>query len=241
VQFEETFESIGRALDDAGFRPEQLVRTWFVLDPILPTYSEFNRVRSLCFRTWGLDSGQVPASTAVGAVNPWRASAVAGVLAIEPRREQVFVSSALSPLQGPASGYGSLFSRATAVRGPGGRHLFVSGTASIDATGATQHPFDEAAQFEETLAVLGALIAANGFEWRDVKNLTAYFESEPSRCYATRLSELCPGANVYTAVADLCRDDLRCEVELELVSLRPGALVQVETKSACPRTRAHRS
>ena len=206
AQFDAVFADLDRAL----------VRTWFVLNPIVAAYGEFNRVRSQYFRAWGLHGQRTPTSTAVGADNSSHCNVAAGALAIEPCPEQLRVTPVASPLQGAAANYGSAFSRATSFVGPWGRRLFVSGTASIDAVGNTLHPGNAEAQFGQTLSILDALITSHDYEWADVQHAVAYFKRAVDGSLCARLVERCCHADVRVAVADICRDELQFELELEL-------------------------
>jgi len=202
-------------LDKAGLDFTDVFRTWFVLDGILDCYNDFNRVRNEFFKNCGVCRDFLPASTAVGASNPWQTHVVAGLLAVRPHDDRLRVAAAESPLQGAADDYGSAFNRAMKLRWPGGERLFVSGTASISQEGESLHVGKPEAQIEHTLDVVGQLLSANGFGWDDVLRGVAYFRRVQDSRLFSRLHKRGLRAPIVATQADICRDDLLFELELE--------------------------
>jgi len=85
-----------RVLDDmiavlarTGMSFRDVVRTWFYNDDILDWYGEFNRVRNTFFTEHGVYDGLVPASTGIGASNPFGAALTAGLIAVRPTDKRV--------------------------------------------------------------------------------------------------------------------------------------------------------
>ena len=220
AQARSVFERMEAALERNGLTFAHVVRTWFYLDGILDWYDEFNAVRNRFFKERNVFGGVLPASTGVGMGNPDGAALFAGVLAVKPvsARARVFVVP--SPLQCPAPDYESAFSRAVEVHLAGQRHLYISGTASIEPTGRSAHRGDIDGQIDLTMTVVGALLKPRCMTWADVTRSTAYFKDLSD---APRFAAYCRThgfADLKTAPvqATLCRDDLLFEIELDAVA-----------------------
>ncbi|MDR1357223.1 MAG: hypothetical protein LBJ58_06095, partial [Tannerellaceae bacterium] len=74
----------------------------------------------------------------------------------------------------PTYEYGVTFERATAVDYGDRRHVFVSGTASIDNKGQIVHPLDIAGQTARTLENVSVLLAEGGCGMDDVAQMIVY-------------------------------------------------------------------
>lgn len=214
------------AFESAGFPFTTLVRTWLFPNRILEWYDVFNRVRDEQFRLHGIYDGVVPASTGIGIGNlAQREMMVASALTFQPKGMAARAFMVPSPLQCPALQYGSSFSRAVELETPGHRRLFISGTASIEPGGATAHVGDVVRQVELTMDVVQAILVSRGMNWDDVVRGVAYFKHRgdlPEYARYVRAHGL-PPMPVALVHADICRDDLLFEIELDAVSLRPAS------------------
>jgi len=122
----------------------------------------------------------------------------------------------------------SSFSRGMRLALPGATMLFLSGTASIDESGATVHEGDFAAQCLRTYRNLTRLLEGEGADWRDVVRTTCYLR-DIERDYAA-FNQLrtwflaragCDPLPASTAIqARLCRSELL--VEIEAIAVLPG-------------------
>jgi enamine deaminase RidA (YjgF/YER057c/UK114 family) len=216
-QASRTFAIMEEALRLAGLDFSHVVRTWFFLDDILAWYDGFNRVRTGFFRDRRVFDGLVPASTGVGCPNVARTAVVAEAIAIRPKDPRVRIEPVPSPLQCPALEYGSSFSRAVEVAVPGLRRVLVSGTASIEPGGKTAHVGDVDAQTDLTMRVVGAILESRGLGWADVCRGIAYFKRPAD---SPALARWCaargvPTLPVVVTKADICRDDLLFEIEMD--------------------------
>jgi len=213
----ETIRNIGNALAQAGFSWSDVVRTWFYLDDLLHWYGEFNRVRTQAYAQIQFCTGSSPASTGVSARNPAGAALVAGVRAVQPLDSAVSIEEVASPLQCPAPAYGSAFSRAMEIASPAGRHLLISGTASIAPDGRVLWRGDVRRQVAWTVEVVAAILQSRGFAFSDITRATTYFKN----CAQARaFTEWCAARDltclpVVTAQCDICRDELLFEVEAD--------------------------
>ena len=220
AQTTEVFESIENVLADAGMTFGNVVRTWFYLDHILDWYDTFNRVRDAFFHSRKVYDGLVPASTGIGSANLSGAAITSCVLAVKPKVQgMVNVKALPSPLQCAALQYGSSFSRAVEIDVPIGRTLLISGTASIEPGGATAHVGDVKRQIQLTMDVVEAIIASRGMKWANATRAVMYLKN------ADYLADwnVWLGSNglknipVAMMEADVCRDDLLVEFEIDLV------------------------
>jgi enamine deaminase RidA (YjgF/YER057c/UK114 family) len=194
-----------------------IVRTWFFLDRILDWYNDFNAVRTEFYRQRGMIERTLPASTGIGARNPAGAALVAGAWAWQPAGKECVLQEVPSPLQGPASSYGSSFTRAAELVSPGLRRVFVSGTASIAHDGHTEYPGSLKNQVELTMRVVRAILQTRGLDFCDVTRATAYVKRRGFAPVFDAWREARGLAQwpVITARADICREDLLFEIELD--------------------------
>jgi enamine deaminase RidA (YjgF/YER057c/UK114 family) len=115
--------------------------------------------------------------------------------------------------------YGSSFSRAVEIGTPEYRTLMVSGTASIEPGGATAHVDDVKQQIQLTMDVVEAILVSRGMGWSDATRAVmylkraSYLEVWQSWLKAHRLESL----PLLTIEADVCRDDLLVELEVDTV------------------------
>jgi enamine deaminase RidA (YjgF/YER057c/UK114 family) len=149
-------------------------------------------------------------------------SAVAlGAWAVEPFAGGFSLCEVPSPLQGPAPAYGSSFSRAVEMKTPDFRRLLVSGTASIDLDGQSAFEGDTAAQIDFTMRVVHAILRSRGMGFGHVSRATAYLKNAQDACFfeAWLAREGLEGWPVFCAQADICRDELLFEIELDALAL----------------------
>ena len=123
----------------------------------------------------------------------------------------------------------SSFSRGMRVELPGGASmLFLSGTASVDESGATVHGGDFEAQCLRTFRNMTRLLVAEGATWHDVVRTTCYLRdierdydafNEMRTVFMSSIG-LDPLPASTGIQARLCRSDLL--VEIELIAILPG-------------------
>lgn len=206
------------ALAQAGMNFTDVMRTWFFNDDILGWYGAFNEVRTAFFHEWDVFNHTVPASTGIGTRNLGGAALISSLIAARGKNPEEFSFYAVpSPLQNPAEEYASSFSRAVEIATPDRRHLFISGTASIDKDGKTIHLGDAHAQTHFTLDVIEALLDSRGMNWSDSLQGVAYIRDEKDtqtvlRCFQQRGLAQLP---VLFSNNTVCRDDLLFELEIQ--------------------------
>ena len=217
--------AMAAALRGAGMDFSDVVRTWFFNRDITAWYDAFNRARNLFFEAHGMSPCHIPASTGVGGGvgrGVGGAALTAGLLAVRPSDARVQIEAVDSPMQCSATNYGSAFSRAIAATFPDHGRLLVSGTASIAPRGQTEHAGDVAAQTDRTIDVVGALLASREMSWDDVTDGIAYVKrADDVAAVAERFArKRIEGLPIMFVHADICRDDLLFELEVNAISVR---------------------
>jgi enamine deaminase RidA (YjgF/YER057c/UK114 family) len=186
---------------------------------ILSWYGKLNEIRNTFFNEQGIFDKLVPASTGIGVNNYNNAAITAELLAVQPLQETVCVNKVISPMQCEALDYKSSFSRATLVKSPDHQRMYISGTASISPEGHTVHLNDTTKQIELTMHITEALIRNGGMNWRDTVRSLVYFKDSSEfglfDDYCRSAGILLPHVKIH---ADVCRDDLLFEIELDLIS-----------------------
>ena len=221
TQTASAFANLEGALESVGFSFHDVVRTWFYLDHLLEWYDDFNRGRDAFFESRGVFGGFVPASTGIGCANVLGAALMAGAIAMRPKPgAQASRAMLESPLQCSALDYRSSFSRAAEITTPEGRLVFVSGTASIEPGGATAHVGDPKRQIDLTMDVVAAILATRKMDFRDATRAIAYIKRPEDRpLWQTWLATHgLPLDFAQEVIADVCRDDLLFEIELDAVT-----------------------
>lgn len=208
------FELAEGLLEQAGMTFGDVTRTWIYLREMERDYPDLNRARREFFRSRQIDP--VPASTGIGA----------GLAA--PDHDISLVFSALlgdalpppmvmtTPTLNEAPVYGADFSRGMRIEDSNKTGLLVSGTASLDETGATVHVGDFDAQADRMLLNVSTLLEGQGATYGDIVSAITYVKN---RADAERLRTKFRGAGFEgfpnTLVeAAVCRAELLCETEV---------------------------
>lgn len=220
-QTRSAFEIMKSALEENEFRFTDTVRTWIYLDRLLDWYGDFNRVRTGFFKQTDIFSHRVPASTGIGAGNPFGAAIVMDVFAVQPKDDRLRIYETASPLQNPALDYKSSFSRAVELIYPTHHSLLISGTASIDPDGKTVFQDDPEKQIRLTMDVIKAILESRNMNWGDLFRGIAYFKDMDYLPVYRRIAEDLgiPRFPLAVSHADVCRDDLLFEIEVDAVRL----------------------
>lgn len=220
-QTHSAFQIMKAALERNGFSFTDTVRTWIYLDQLLDWYGDFNRVRTEFFKATDIFNHMVPASTGIGASNPFGAAIMMDVLAVQPKTAQVKIQAVDSPLQNPALDYKSSFSRAVEMKFPTHRSLLISGTASIDPDGETVYLDDPEKQIRLTMKVVKAILESRDMDWCDLFRGIAYFKDmDYLPIYRRVAAELgIPRFPLAVSHADVCRHDLLFEIEVDAVKV----------------------
>lgn len=228
-QTRDTLRLTARLLESERWSFNDVCRTWFYLDDILSWYDEFNRARNEVFTDLGLlngsRSGIIPASTGIRGRNPLGHRCTLDLLAVraQPGR-RLSVDTLHNPLQNEAPEYGSAFSRGLTIATDRSRIFFVSGTASIDESGATVHPDDFDSQTRRTLDNIESLLASRGAVMDDICQATAFVKrrEDVERFESILIQRGLDHLPMVCTIDDICRGDLLVEVDATaVIPLRP--------------------
>lgn len=244
----QTFAKMRLALENSGFSMNQILRTWIYQGHLTleegstQRYKELNRSRTDFFEKCDFlkpflpryyNGPRVfPASTGIGDSGYDVSMSCVAISSVQKGRidKKVITVPLENPLQTPAFDYGEQyspqspkFSRAMALSVDRFCVVFVSGTASITSQ-ETRHFDDPAAQTEQTLDNIEALISGNNLAKHAVPGFEADISDMASlRVYVKRPSEYelirkvceerCRNIPILYTFADVCRDDLLVEIE----------------------------
>jgi len=199
-----------------------VARTWMWLGDILSWYGQFNDVRNQFFRRRGLigegSRQSMPASTGIGLGLEEGGQFGMDLTAVLEPRGQIEFLGAIGRQQ-CALDYGSAFSRASRANSPAGKTMYISGTASIDAKGATTHIGDARGQIETTIENVRAVLRDMNCRDQDVVQTTAYCKKADVKDIFEEFKSRTEWPWV-TAICDICREELLFEVEATAVTRR---------------------
>ncbi len=215
---EQALACLGRAesaLEEYGADFLSVARTWMWLGGILSWYDDFNKVRNGFFGERALigegSRQSMPASTGIG-VGPAGAGQFAMdlIAILEPAGSTEYLQAV--GRQQCAFNYGSAFSRAARTATPAGETVFVSGTAAIDASGATTNVGDTAGQIEATIENVRAVLRDTACGDGDVVEAIVYCKTpEVEKVFESFKDRL--GWPFVTVICDICRPELLFEIE----------------------------
>jgi enamine deaminase RidA (YjgF/YER057c/UK114 family) len=215
VQARAMMEKAESALEKVGANFLSVPRTWMWLKDILSWYDDFNHVRTTFFTERGLigegTRQSMPASTGIGLGPANGAHCGMDLIAVlEPTHCTEYLQ--ITGKQHSALDYGSAFSRAARSVMPAGQAVFVSGTASIDAEGATTHVGDAQGQIDATIDNVLAVLNEMQCSEKDIVQVIAYCKTiEVEKIFNASKNRL--DWPWLTVICDICRDDLLFEIE----------------------------
>ncbi|PLX82838.1 MAG: hypothetical protein C0617_13280 [Desulfuromonas sp.] len=213
----QVFSRAASLLRQVGADMRSVARTWLWLKDLCGWYDELNAVRNVFFRCEGLideeaRSVRLPASTGIGMYGAGGAAITLDLIAMPGREGEIRLVEA-GGSQESAFEYGSAFSRAAVAPMPGGPTVFISGTAAIDRSGATEHVGRIEAQIDGTIAHVRSLLAQFGCDDGSVLTALAYCKTpEVEEVFRERWADL-PWPRI-TMNGDVCRPELLFEVEV---------------------------
>lgn len=210
--YQRTFSQVFVDLNELGFAPSCLARTWCYFKDVLIAYREFNEIRRAEFERLGITAQRLPASTGIQAIPASGHPLVMDALAF--CGSHVEVESVANPAQCDASKYGSLFSRGVRITGAGPDELIASGMASIGDLGESLYIGDRKAQLLSTQDRALALLESNGLELDDIVSGIAYLDpKDPYRAREELMASELGRVPLALATGEVCRPELLFEVE----------------------------
>jgi enamine deaminase RidA (YjgF/YER057c/UK114 family) len=202
-----------------GLEYRNVVRTWIYLARLLEWYGDFNRVRTAHYQPAGLGvpgGAAFPASTGIqGRFADEECLMDVLAFATDGTGKASAIPINHSPRQDQSFNYGSAFSRGMTLAVEGRRTVHISGTASINAAGASIHVGDAELQSLETLMCIAAILEEQGGSLENITSATLFCKNREAWEAWTRVSRLLkiPAFPKVCVVADVCRHDLLVEME----------------------------
>jgi enamine deaminase RidA (YjgF/YER057c/UK114 family) len=195
---------------------DNCIRTWLFVNDIDLNYGGVVRARNQVFFTQGLTpQTHFIASTGIGGrqqdanvLAQMDNYAVKGITS-----EQVHHLYASTHLN-RTSDYGVSFERGTYVDYGDRRHVFISGTASIDNKGRIVHPKDVVKQTHRMWENVEALLAEAGCSYEDVGEMVVYLRDPSDYAVVSKLyQERFPDKPYVIVLAPVCRPGWLVEME----------------------------
>ena len=207
------------ALRSLGFEYRDVARTWIYLARLLEWYGDFNRVRTAHYQRVGFSAAGAlpfPASTGIQG-RSGDDECVMDLLALQSDSPDRAAARPIrrSPRQDSSFSYGSAFSRGMAIAIDGRRTVHVSGTASINAAGASAHVGDAEMQSLETLLCIAAILEEQGGSLENITSATLFCKTPAALEAWNRVARMLrvPAMPKVCVLADVCRPDLLVEME----------------------------
>ncbi|MCG8683890.1 MAG: Rid family hydrolase, partial [Desulfobacterales bacterium] len=209
-KYKEHLEARGLSL------PAHCIRTWIFVRDVDNNYQGVVAARRELFETLNMtkDTHFIASTGIEGRHADARVKVVMDAYGVGGiGREQVTYLKAPQML-GPPCQYGVNFERGTRVDYGDRRHIFISGTASIDKHGDIVHAGDVMGQAERALANIRALLADAGAAMEDVRYMLIYLRDlgdsgQVARYFGVRYPEI-PNA---IFLAPVCRPEWLVEIE----------------------------
>ena len=211
------FDTYDRILNSHGLSlADQVIRTWLFVQNVDANYKGLVIARRQLFAHHGLTAQtHYIASTGIeGTHDNVAAKVLMDAYAIEGvRPEQIQFLEALDHLC-PTGIYGVTFERATAVAYRDRKHVFMSGTASIDHNGYILHPGDVGQQLDRALENVEALLKPAGAVLGDMASWLVYLRDISDLELArAKMRERCGNVPMAVVVAPVCRPGWLIEIE----------------------------
>ena len=192
------------------------IRTWIYIRDIDNNYAGMVKARNRVFDEHKLtkDTHFIASTGIEGRYSDPSVSVLMDAYAIGGiRREQVKFMKALTHLN-PTHEYGVAFERGTAVDYGDRRHIFISGTASIDNHGQIVHVDDIQGQIGRTFENVSALLADAGASLEDLTHMVVYLRDIADYALADAyISRHYPETPYVIVQAPVCRPGWLIEIE----------------------------
>jgi enamine deaminase RidA (YjgF/YER057c/UK114 family) len=212
------FAQARHALTDRGLAFSDVVCTWIYVRDMARNYRAFEQGRSRFFGERGLE--RLPASTCVEGALVAASAPLAMDLYAVAAHPDVNVSAIASSPMGEAATGGAARVRGVAVAEPGRRTLYLSGTpspAGSDGGGDVVVPGDFGGQLDGVFRNLRSVLDQATMSFADGMSVKAYLRHArdyQAFCEVARSHGLSDDVPATVVVADLCRPEWLCEIDL---------------------------
>lgn len=199
-----------------GSLKDNCLRTWFFIRDIDVNYQSIVKARNCVFKHCGFSTDtHFIASTGISGVPAKFGSRLAfnAVADLRVCNGQMAYLKGLSHLN-PTMEYGVAFERGTAVDYADRRHVYISGTASIDARGKIVALDDVVAQTRRMLENISVLLDEGGCVWTDVASMIVYIRDIADFAVVDNIIKAHVGEVPHVLVhASVCRSGWLVEAE----------------------------
>jgi enamine deaminase RidA (YjgF/YER057c/UK114 family) len=192
------------------------IRTWIFVQNVDTQYAEMVVARRECFEREELTpQTHYIASTGIEGryIHPETLILMDAYAIVNVQPEQIRYLHAPTHLN-PTHEYGVTFERGTAVDYGDRRHVFISGTASINNRGEIVHPLDIEKQIARTFENVQALLAEAGATMQHVAHMVIYLRDTADYAVTNRyIAQYYPNIPCVMLWAPVCRPGWLIEIE----------------------------
>lgn len=217
AQMTEAFERCMQSLEAEHMRlADHCLRTWIYVRDIDCQYHDVVVARNEVFARQGLtkDTHYIASTGIEGASACVDALVAADFLSVQGAQASSVRYLTAPGYLNPTHEYGVAFERGTAIDLPGGRHYFISGTASIDHRGQCVHEGDVETQAGRLFMNIEQLLRDGGATLRDVRYFIVYLRDVADAPVIRRYMALrFPRVPFLLTLGRVCRPQWLIEVE----------------------------
>lgn len=222
-QMEDIFSEYGTSLSEENMTvADNCVRTWIFVRDVDTNYAGVVAGRRNYFGTIGLTpETHYIASTGIQGAHPdYRKVVVMDAYAVKGLKPaQVRYLQAKDYLN-PTYEYGVTFERGTSISYGDRKHIFISGTASIDNKGRILHEGDVRSQAIRMMENISALLSEAGAATGDIRSAILYLRDASDYAVISRLfKERWPMLDPVFVQAPVCRPGWLIEMECVAVTM----------------------
>lgn len=222
-QMEDIFSEYGTSLSEENMTvADNCVRTWIFVRDVDTNYAGVVAGRRNFFGTIGLTpETHYIASTGIQGAHPdYRKVVVMDAYAVKGLKPaQVRYLQAKDYLN-PTYEYGVTFERGTSISYGDRKHIFISGTASIDNKGRILHEGDVRSQAIRMMENISALLSEAGAATGDIRSAILYLRDASDYAVISRLfKERWPLLDPVFVQAPVCRPGWLIEMECVAVTM----------------------
>lgn len=216
-QMEDIFSSYGSDMAEDGMNvADNCIRTWIFVRDVDTNYAGVVTGRRNYFDSVGLtaDTHYIASTGIQGAHSDYRKVVVMDAYAVRGLQQNQIKYLQAKDYLNPTYEYGVTFERGTCVTYGDRKHVFISGTASIDNKGRILHEGDVRSQALRMMENIAALLDEAGAGLDDIKSSILYLRDASDHAVISRLfKERWPMLDPVFVQASVCRPGWLIEME----------------------------
>jgi enamine deaminase RidA (YjgF/YER057c/UK114 family) len=211
------FSKYHNCLEENGLTlADNVVRTWFFVQNVDVNYKGFVLARNEVFEEAGLthETHYIASTGIEGHLRDPQVNTALDSYAISNISAGQLSYMTAPTHMCPTDQYGVTFERGTSVSYRDRRHLFISGTASIDNRGQVVHEGKILKQLERTVENVKVLLANSNAALKDIAVAIVYIRDIGDfDIIQERIAEYLPGTPLEVVLAPVCRPEWLVEIE----------------------------